>query len=491
MLSDVRNNKRERNSAMWPKMTYSELSEKCIFLLLILSMLLTKEIKAADFPVYSLLLLLAALGWMAAGMFFNADTQRPSGGRKRPVWLPFWPIRYRTDLLALAAIIYEAVAIVCRLFQDPDKGGIDFSGNAEVLACMMIYFLISSGAKFGQKYFDLILYGGLLLIAFFLYRHVTGAELTEYGNIILKDTGAAASCFMLVCMVGVYRYCVCKDRLRSIFYLAVTAAGYLALFLNRNIISFWLMAAYFLAIPVFLRPTARLVKRDMQMFFLFGFMLSNMSLLTEYTPIFVTDVSYSLEHSVVLDLLLAAGGILFFHYWEKIPEGVDLERLVMRKMRRVYKILLMVSGILFTGIAVSADRWTVFGDKMTEAAWQDFALPLAEAVKQSKSGFYFCFREAGVTAGIFTVVFCTFIICKLWRNYGMDRPMTGILILITDIFMVQLLFFKPAANTLTVYWILMLFAVFNKEEKTRMISVRIREETLRIQGGIERGEMES
>lgn len=67
MLSDVRNNKRERNSAMWPKMTYSELSEKCIFLLLILSMLLTKEIKAADFPVYSLLLLLAALGWMAAG----------------------------------------------------------------------------------------------------------------------------------------------------------------------------------------------------------------------------------------------------------------------------------------------------------------------------------------------------------------------------------------------------------------------------------------
>ena len=112
MLSDVRNNKRERNSAMWPKMTYSELSEKCIFLLLILSMLLTKEIKAADFPVYSLLLLLAALGWMAAGMFFNADTQRPSGERKRPVWLPFWPIRYRTDLLALAAIIYEAVAIV-------------------------------------------------------------------------------------------------------------------------------------------------------------------------------------------------------------------------------------------------------------------------------------------------------------------------------------------------------------------------------------------
>lgn len=467
------------------KITYSELSEKCLFFLLILSMLLTKEIKAADFPVYSLLILIAALGWMAAGMFLHKNRNKPSLQQEQPGWLPFWPVRYRTDLLALIVIFYEIAVVVNKLFRDPNKGGIDFSGNAEVLAYMVLYFMISSGIKFQQKYFDLILYGGLLFMALFFYRHVTGIELMEYGNLILKDTGAAAGCFILICMVGVYRYCVCKDRLRSIFYLAVTATGFLALFLNQNAISFWLMAAYFLAIPILIRPTARLVKRDMQMFFLFCFMLSNMSLLTEYTEIFVTDISYSLEHSVYLDLLLAVGGILFFHYWEKIPEGIDLERLVMRKMRRIYKTVLILLSILFTGMITGADRWQALGEKTTETMWKGFALPLVEAVRKSESGFTFCFREAGIVAGILAVVFFVFLIGKLRRNYGMDKPVTGFLILISTVFMIQMLFLKLAANTLTVYWLLLLSAAFYKEEKTKIVSIKIREDTLREQSGKE------
>lgn len=216
-------------------------------------------------------------------------------------------------------------------------------------------------------------------------------------------------------------------------------------------------------------------------------MLSNMGLLSQYTPIFVTELSYSLEHSVYLDLLLAAGGILFFHYWEKIPEGIDLERLVMRKMRRAYKVVLMVMIILFVGIVTDADRWAALGGSLSEEAWKGFALPLVGALKQSESGFYFCFRETGILTGIFVVVFLVFMIGRLRRNYGMDKPLTGILILITVLFMVQLLFFKPAANTLTVYFMLLLFGAFHKEDKNKMVSTRIREETLRKQNKKEGG----
>ena len=52
-----------------------------------------------------------------------------------------------------------------------------------------------------------------------------------------------------------------------------------AIALNHDILSFWILAIYFLAMPIVLRPTAKLVKRDMQLFFLFVFMLSNRSLL--------------------------------------------------------------------------------------------------------------------------------------------------------------------------------------------------------------------
>ena len=81
----------------------------------------------------------------------------------------------------------------------------------------------------------------------------------------------------------------------------------MALFVNQSSISLWMMAFYFLALPVVLRPTALLVKRVMQLFFMYLFMLSNMSLLTEYTDVFRKEIVYSLQHSVYVDLLLAAG----------------------------------------------------------------------------------------------------------------------------------------------------------------------------------------
>lgn len=442
------------------------LSDKLILFLLMISMILTKDVKVFDFPVYSLLLFLAVFGWIGAKMIIC-----PKDG---PV---FWPMRYWTDLMALFAALYEVAAVVLKLFQDPDKGAIDFSVNAEALAFIVLYFLLSSGMRFRQVYFDVILYGGLLLCAAFLFPHFTGIQVKGYE--VLADKGAAASCFLLVCMVGVYQYCFCRDRLRSYFYLAVSVVGFLALLINQHIVSFWLMTAYFIAMPILLRPTAQLVKRNAQMFFLFGFMLSNMSLLAGYTQVILTELSYSLEHSVYLDLLLAVGGVFFFHYWDKIPEGIDLERLVMRKMRRVYKGLLWALGIFFMGTLIGAERWEVLGEGMSKEAWKGFAVPLIESVKQGESGFYFCIREAGTGAGIFLVVFFVFLIGRLRRNYGLDKPMTGILTLMSIIFMVQMLFWKPAENALTVYFILLLFAAFQKEEKSRLVSIKMRGEAFK------------
>ena len=460
---------------MLSKALYTGISEKFLIFLFVMSMLLTKDIKAADFPIYSLLLLLTAFGWAAAEILL-----------RHGITGVFLPIRYRTDLPVFLVIFYELAVIICKLFRNPDEGGIDFAGNAEVLAFAALYLLISSGAAFSQRYYDLILYGGLLFTTVFLYSHVTGMPFPEYGSLVWKDKGAAASCFLLICMVGVYQYCTCKDRLRSGFYFAISAIGFLALFLNCNIVSFWLMTAYFMAIPVLLRPTAQLVRKSMQMFFLFGLMLSNMSLLTAYTQIFATELPFSLEHSIYLDLLLAVGGILFFYYWEKVPEGIDMERLVLRKMRRVYKTALTIVVILFAGIVFGGDRWTALGEKVPETAWKSFAMPLVEAVKQTESGFYVCFREAGVIPGIFVIIFLTLLLNRLRKNYGMDKPLTGSLTLIAAVFMIQMFFCKPAANTLTIYYVLLLFAAFYKEEKNRMVSVRIRGETLRKQrDGIE------
>ncbi len=442
------------------------LSDKFIVFLFLISMLLAKDIKVIGFPVYSLLLFLTASVWTMAGVFVCLREG-----------LAFGTIRYWSDLMILFVIFYEVVSIILKLFRNSDEGAIDFSGNAEMLAFAMLYFCVSFGMQFRRVYFDMLLYCGLLFCAVFLFPHFTGIKVGGYGA--MEDKGAAASCFLLICMTGVYQYCFCKERLRSFFYLAVTAVGFLALLVNQNIVSLWLMTAYLIAMPVALRPTAQMVKRNAQMFFLFGFMLSNMSLLTGYTTMILTELSYSLEHSVYLDLLLAAGGILFFHYWDEIPGGVDLERLVMRKMRRAYKGVLMAVGIIFVGILISSDRWCAAGDGMLGTAWKGFALPLTESAGQGESGFYFCFSEVGVIAGIFAVIFFIFMLGRMRRNYELDKPVTGILVLMSIVFMIQLLFWKPETNTLTIYFALLLFAAFQKEEKVKMTSIKIRREILK------------
>ena len=54
---------------MSTKVNATWLSDKLILFLFVISMLLTKDIIIVDFPVYSLLLFLAAFGWMAAKAF--------------------------------------------------------------------------------------------------------------------------------------------------------------------------------------------------------------------------------------------------------------------------------------------------------------------------------------------------------------------------------------------------------------------------------------
>ncbi|MCM1156818.1 MAG: hypothetical protein NC314_13065 [Roseburia sp.] len=447
-----------------------QLMETGIYLLLVCSMLFVSDIELAGFPVYTFFLLIAALYFMFIKIVSNRLEERSF----KKNW-------YMTDILAAAAIVIALSDMIRKLFRDPDEGAIDFSIDAKVIAFALLYLVFMAGSQFKKIYFDLIAYCGLLVTGAYSYVCLTGEPVAVSAKITEADSGGIASYFMLFCMVGIYSYCTCKERLRSYFYLAVSLLGFLALLLNQNILSFWLMTIYFVAMPVMLRPTAQLVKKDMQLFFLYGFMMSNMSLITGYTDIIFKETAYSLEHSVYLDLLLAVGGILFFHYWERIPEGIDLERLVMRRMRKGYRLLLKIITVLLAGIMVSADKWTFLNDDMSGKVLKGFILPLVESVRESESGFYILFRETGMAGAVLALFFLILLFIRLWKNWGYDRPVTGILILISSVFMVQLLFWKPEIHTLTVYFMLLLFAAFNNEEKVRVKSIKIREETLREQ----------
>ena len=448
---------------MHKEITYEWLADKCICVLLILSMFSVMNIEIAGFPIYSLLLLVLASIWMIFKIIY--------AGKEG---LSFLSVKYLTDTAAIAAIGYAILSAVIKLFASSEEGAIDFSWNAEVIALAIICLLISAGVEFKLLYLDLLLYSGLLVAGVYMLLNLTDGWENSRLAIVFTDSGQVASYFLLVGMVSVYGYCMCRDRMRSLFYIMVSGISFFALFLNQNVISLWLMGFFFLAIPVLFRPTAVLVKRAMQLFFMYLFMLSNMSLLTGYTQILRVELTYSLEHSVYLDLLIAAGGLVFFNYWDRIPEGTDLERLVLRKMQKGYRFILKTVLLMFVIIVFIGNGWAALPDSTTYNMIKSFALPLVEAIGKNESGFLYCFRTMGVIPGIFLLVSIILFFGRMYKNYAPDKPVTDILILISVIFAAQLLFWNPGIHNVACYFYLCAVASFYKEERRQVESVGIK-----------------
>ncbi len=431
------------------------LTDICIGFLFILSMVFVFNIEIAGFPLYVLILFLSVSVLTVANNFLDKQEKRTLFFRKD-----------RTAIAALIVIGYELALTVFFLFADAEKDAIDFSANAVAIAFALLYLVFSERIICRKLYFEIIVYSGLLVAGVFIFGCVTGRE-SVIREMMWENSGEAASYLLLVCMCSVYLYCFCKDRLRASFYLLVFAIALLALLLNHDILSFWVLAIYFLAMPIVLRPTAKLVKRDMQLFFLFVFMLSNRSLLMGNMVAAQEKIPSALQHSMYIDLLLLIGGLIYFRYWEEIPGKIDLERLVLRKMRRGYQVLLRTILLFLSGTIIAGEPF------------HSFVAPLLEGIRQNNSSFSYVFRQMGMTGGIMLIALVAVLARKMCRKFAFDRPVTGFLILVSSIFLLQLLFWTPDVNTVTIYLLLFLFAIHYEEARMEVTSIKLRKESLK------------
>lgn len=419
------------------------------------------ELDLGSVAIQSLLLFLGAMGALLYSILL--------------IRLKAWELsmpRSRIDLVVLILAVYAFFKVIVKIITATET--VHFDDEVTFLALAAIYLLIASRPVFSEKDFDILLFSGLIVFALLLIKYFCGDGADSILAIFLKDKTGIASYVMLVCMVGLWQYIRCRDKLRSFFYIGVLTVGFLILFINQNRVSIYLMAMVFIALPILQRPTAELIKKDMQIFFIYLFLLSNMSLLTNYTSLLRIDVSYDLEQSVYLELLVAIGGIFFFKYWDRIPEGVELRRLVMRKMRRGYQFLLKLMGIVFIGILLGGENWKKLPDEGGVNAVKGFAASFVDEVLQGESTFYLCFKQLGVIGSTLLLILCVLLIGRLRKNYRFDKPVTGMLILISGMFLIQLLFWNINSNTLAVYWMFIILAITYKEEKLKIISNKIK-----------------
>lgn len=366
-----------------------------------------------------------------------------------------WQLSDMRNLMGIVVVLTAlgvGISMIRKMMQDNDMGRISFDGEVFLLVFVGTFLLTASGRKFYPYYFDYIVYSGLLVSGVMLYYDLCGVESGSVLQMFIQNDADAASYMLLLGTTSVLQYCECRERNKSFFYAGSAMISFLLLFLTQNIVGIGIMTLVFVAVPILFRPTVALVKRDMQLFFLYLFSLSNMGLIAEYSNFVDKEISYSLQNGVYLEVAMAAGGILFFLFWERIPEGVDTERLVLRRMRKGYQILFR--GLLFLAVAV------VIGD--------------TDGKLMNRTG---CFRYLYERSGVCGPLLLAFVLAVsvgwLKRNYHPDKPVTVKLIILSGVFMVQLFFWEPVPQSYPICAVLMLSALYSREARRKIRSTKV------------------
>lgn len=391
--------------------------------------------------------------------------------RKNPYSV--WKKKYIIDVGVGSIFLWELLGLIIKLVKPIQGGDIEYQTHVIVMILTVFYFNYREINNLADVLTDLILIMGQIGNLMLVTDWVLKIDQSWFLGSMSADTGYAASYILVLCVLGTCKYCMGSDyKMKQWFYFFSSVISFFVLFLNHNIVSIWIMAFVFLLIPILYRATAELVKKDMQLCFAYFFLLSNMSLLTNYTEAFKEVTSYHLEQAVYIELMVAVGGVFFFHYWDRIPEGIDLSRLVVRKMRRGFLFTWKVLGILVIGLLLSADEMTNLSEGIMSSLINSFMIPLVEEIRHTDSLFANMIKNDPVTT-VMILVFSVLMINKMNRNFSFGKQRTTMYILVSIVFFIQIFFYVPDRNLLPVYLLMVVMAAFGKEKNIRVSSIKI------------------
>ena len=379
---------------------------------------------------------------------------------------------YPTDIKIIGILfVFEMILFITNTFFGDLDNGI-YNGCILAFLLCFLYVYVYKNKENMTGLFDGVIYAGIVVMGAMLFAYAGNEDGVEWIANLISDKAVVASWALLISVVGVISYCFCTDQIKSYIYLITTILSFLILCINHYCISIWLLLFVLLLIPIMFRPTAELIKRDMLMLFFFLFILSNLSLLTNYTDFLLVEVTLSLESSVYLDMLLAVGGIVFFHFWDRLPEGTDLNKVSMLKLQRVLRYALYLLLTVFLGIVFGGNGWYELPDTMTGKMIKSTVVPIIRELAQGRSGLSLMIEYQGMIGTLLFMVLVYLILKKTVGNYHMDKQITTSGIVVSFLFLGQLFFFMPSMNVVPVYLMFFLYSAFMTEEKKEVIIIK-------------------
>lgn len=432
--------KRECITQMKEKLESTDYTVWFIDAVIVCSMLLVFPFRIGGIEALPVALFTLCIGWACVSIV-------------RINWGGIKPRTYiRLDLAAVLLALYETGSIAVDVFRKikEDEPEVDYSWNLLVIDLVFLYLLVMETRQFRETYLDLVLYTGLAAMAFLLLGYLADPQFGAFLGMWEEKT-EAASYLLLTSIVSVLQYCHCRDRMKEWFYGMCAAVSFFLLGCNHSVVSFWILAVTMLMIPIVETSTVRLWKKTARMLLLFPVMLSGISLLSNYTKLFLVPVRYDTEQSVCLGFMASAGAAVFFYCWDRIPEDAGQDSVVMRGLRRMDQRIVTAVSMVGLFFVTDAFEWQS-GRRETVplGTVRKFAVSFIGEIEENHSFWYWCMLKQGmapILLGIPVFVLCAERLVRVWRR---DKPVDGTPYIVAGCLFLQMLAWEVSWNVLPV-----------------------------------------
>lgn len=307
-------------------------------------------------------------------------------------------------IVVIVVFLFSLIGMVLKISGILKVDNYSINDFLVMISVILLCIGLKAQANWERWYFDVLIYaGGLILVLYFVNTAVV------HDMIPLWDKGTESICYMniialLVMLIAVGQYIYCEDRIMQIVYIVGAVLAVLVMAVNAAwgtaLVAFIMMMVY----SVMIVPIAAIVRRLLQMFFGIAFLFCNMSLLVNYSKLIqVENLSYSLESSVVGELVLCLFALYVMEEWDKIPEGVELTRVRLLKLQTGFRhilrsgacliIIMTVLGCIDSKLGMAnlvqlfvGDKWKQMSGNIFMVTFLSFCKNINQSLEQALQG---------------------------------------------------------------------------------------------------------
>ncbi len=434
----------------------SAYKDRIAYTLLLISLLLLCDVKVAGVGIYTVVLLLFAVVSLFLHII-NEDFEIIALIKKRDEMV----------CLSAAIVVWEVLRLIYSAVQNATSEASGIERELDIIAVIILFIVYGRGIRISRQLVDIMIIAGIVTSATALAYHVIAADfLHKVIPIITRKNTWTAYLIMLVMLADsrLKDRTVCK-AMKGV-YIAATALSYVLLVLSGDWLGVGILIGYFLMQPVLMLPTKRLVTISGRQLFALLFTVSNMSLITGYTEVFKIKVDLPLEVSIYVDIILAVCGLVFFTYWEKVPEKADPDRLILKKMRTGFKIAALAYLCTIVAIMFGADRLIIPTDY--DMGGIKMVLSIVAASMKNRGNIMTAMVTNGDVIGLILIILIVSImIYKATKNVSFFKPQTSSYALIAFAFVALLLTTEVNANVAVIGGFLLMTAAYGQEPRQK------------------------